>query len=422
LKKTLKRTVLIILTLVMLLQVPITAEAATSFPDVNSDDWFYADVTKLASMGVINGQPDGTFKPDYDLTRGEFIKMLVMVADIWTIDTSTKKHWAEYEWIVLNDNGLLEISTAYDGKNSAGTLFPCTAKALDTPITRNEMAFLINAVLYMSFFENQMALSDSNDSFANHILDYGTMDPSYRSVVEQCYAKGILTGDGDTIFSGYKNLTRAEGAKVIARLLWSSERKTINWAVQKEYEIDPTFKSFAFQYRTMSNSERRQMLFGNASKTYFTSPTNAKAYMVAVSVPIWKLNESTGKKYSSTASLTVNKRVEKEVKAIFNYIYNSPEKFPIKAIGGARYSDTMRHSWGCAIDINPTENYYINYKSGQTVPSSGGFCYKNGSSPYCITPNSSVVKAFAMYGWGWGGQGWSTAADYMHFSILASGG
>lgn len=421
-----KKTIMVMLTLVLLLQVPISAEAAArTFPDVNSGDWFYADVTKLTNGGIISGFPDGTFKPEDTLTRGEFIKMLTMVAEIWTDKAPKGIHWAESEWNALNDNGLLEISIAYDGKNNTGTLFPCTAPALDTAITRYEMAFLINAVLYLSFYENQMGLADVNDSFANHIGDYNGMDQSYRSVVEQCYAKGILTGDTDTYFWGASNLKRCEAAAVIVRLAWSSYRKTINWAVQKEYEVDPTFTSFAFQYRTLANAQRRQMLFGNPNKTYFASASEASSYMVSIKIPIWKLNESTGQKYSSTAYITVHKLVEKEVKAIFNYIYNSPERFPIKSIGGSRYSDTMRHSWGCAIDINPTENYYINYKTGQQV----GTCYyKNASqfpkidSRYCITPNSSVVKAFAMYGWGWGGQGWSTAADYMHFSILASGG
>lgn len=414
-KKRLKKTIMVILALVLLLEVPISAEAAKTFPDVNSGDWFYADVTKLANAGIINGFPDGTFKPEDTLTRGEFIKMLTMVAEIWSDKAPKGIHWAESEWNALNDNGLLEVSTGY---SSSGTLFPCTAKSLDTPITRYEMAFLINAVLYMSFYENQMGLADANDSFANHIGDYNGMDQSYRSAVEQCYAKGILTGDTDTYFWGASNLKRCEAAAVIVRLVWNAERKVINWAVQKEYEIDPTFTSFAFQYRTLTNAQRRQMIFGNPNKTYFTSSSDAGSHIVGVTVKTWDINSS-GAKYTRTWTIYVNTYVVREVKAIFDYIYNSPEKFPIHALGGARYSDTMRHSWGCAIDINPTENYYINYKTGQQV---GSYCYKNGSSPYCITPNSSVVKAFAMYGWGWGGQGWSTAADYMHFSILASGG
>jgi hypothetical protein len=50
------------------------------------------------------------------------------------------------------------------------------------------------------------------------------------------------------------------------------------------------------------------------------------------------------------------------------------------------------------------------------------------ASPYSIGANSSVVRAFAKYGWGWGGQGYSLHSDgsqkydFMHFSILSSGG
>ena len=341
--------------------------------------------------------------------------MLTMVAEIWSAKKLTGVHWAESEWNALNDNGLLEVSTGY---SSSGTLFPCTAKALDTPITRYEMAFLINSVLYMAFYENPMVLVKTDDSFANHIGDYASLDPGYRSAIEQCYAKGILTGDDYSYFWGASNLKRSEATAVIARFAWKSQRKMVDWAVEKEVVYDTTFTSFAIQYRSMTNADRRQALFGNPNKAYFTSSSDAGSHIVGVTVKTWDINSS-GAKYTRTWTIYVNTVVAREVKAIFDYIYNSPEKFPIHALGGARYSDTMRHSWGCAIDINPVENYYVNYKTGQQV---GSFCYKNGSSPYSITPNSSVVKAFAMYGWGWGGQGWSTAVDYMHFSILASGG
>ena len=415
-KTRFKRILTLLISLVLLMQIPVARAATTAFPDVKSTDWFAQNVDKLAGYGIISGFPDGSFKPGNTLTRGEFIKMLTTIAEIWSAKAPTGKHWAESDWNALNDSGLLEVSTGY---NSSGALFPCTAKALDTPISRYEMAYLINAVLYLTFNEKQMTLASSGDSFANHIADYSTMDQGYRSSVEQVYSKGILTGYSDTSFRGGNSLTRAEGAAVIVRLAWSAERKTISWAAEKQTETDSSFTSFALLYRSLTNDERRQQLFGSEDKTYFTSSDDASGYMVSISVPIWKLNQSTGQKYSATASLTVHKLVEKEVKAIFSDIYNSSERFPINSINGARFSDNMRHSWGCAIDINPNENYYINYKTGSTV---GSFCYKTGTSPYCISPDGSVVKAFAKYGWGWGGQGYSTAADYMHFSILSSGG
>ncbi len=415
-RKRFTRAVLGILAAVMLLQLPGAAIAANTFPDVKQGDWFYEVVTNLANHGIIQGKDDGKFHPDDNLKRGEFIKMVAMVAEIWSDKAPTGKHWAESDWNALNDAGILDISTGY---NSQGVLFECTMKSLDTNISRYEMAYIINGVLYSAFYEKQMELKDSGDSFANYIADYGSMDKAYQGPVEQVFSKGIINGYGDGSFNGGDALTRAEAAAVIVRLAWSSERKAASFAKEKEIPVPaPGSASFAMQYRSMSNAQRRQMLFGNPNKTYFTSASDAQGYMVSIEIPIWKINSS-GVKYSSKAWITVHKLVENEVKAIFNEIYNDPERFPINSIGGARYSDTMRHSWGCAIDINPNENYYINYRTGQTV---GSFCYKNGTSPYCITPGSSVVRAFARQGWGWGGQGWSTAADYMHFSILASGG
>lgn len=420
-KTRLKRTLALVLLLATLLQFPMSAEAATTFPDVKQEDWFYSNVQQLVQLNMVNGKDDGLFHPNDIIKRGEFIKML-MIAGEYLYSTTPSKgiHWAENYWNALNEYGVLEVvETNSNNVQSSYPLIPLKFAELEKPISRYEMAFLINRIVYVVYYENQMTLANENDGFANHIADYNTMNAAYRGSVEQVFMKGILTGYADSSFQGDNQLTRAEATTVILRLLSSSNRQKQSWAVEKEYDVDPTFTSFAFQYRSLSNAQRRQMLFGNSNKTYFTSSTDASGYMVSISIPVWKINDKTGQKYSSTAYITVHKLVEREVKAIFNDIYNSPERFPIKSIGGTRYTDSLRHSWGCAIDINPNENYYVNYKTGQQV---GSFCYKNGSSPYSITPNSSVVKAFAKYGWGWGGQGWSTAVDYMHFSILASGG
>lgn len=177
------------------------------------------------------------------------------------------------------------------------------------------------------------------------------------------------------------------------------------------------------------SAEGRQLLFGDSNKSYFTgSEANLSDYIVTIQVRTWDIN-SAGEKYTRTWNLEVNKMVADEVKAIFETIYNDPEQFPIHALGGARYTDTLRHSWGCAIDINPVENFYCNTTTTPYTAITGTTCYKYSDSPYCITPDSSVVRAFAQYGWGWGGgdadnnySGWNTTADYMHFSILESGG
>lgn len=414
-----------ILAVVMLtslfMQIPAVA-ATRTFPDVNPGDWYYDDVMQLTQLGIISGKWDGNFYPDDYVKRGEFIKMIAIACEyLYTYVPSTGVHWSEEFWNILNDASVMDVvESDANGHQYSYPLIKKDYYELEANMNRYEMAYLINHVLYTVYYENQMQLKNSNDSLANYISDYNNMDLAYRSSAEQVFEKGILTGYDDGSFQGGNYLTRAQAASIIIRLLYNSKRKAQTFAMEKPREAinDPNFVSFAFQYRSMSNADRRTALFGNANKTYFTSSSDAGSRIVPVVVKTWDINKS-GVKYTRTWTLYMHKLVAKEVQLIFEDIYNSPEKFPIHALGGARYSDTLRHSWGCAIDINPVENYYINYKTGQTV---GSFCYKNGSSPYCITPNGSVVKAFAKYGWGWGGQGWSTAADYMHFSILASGG
>lgn len=41
------------------------------FKDVPKDTWGYDDLQYAVEEGVINGYPDGTFKPDQQLTRQE---------------------------------------------------------------------------------------------------------------------------------------------------------------------------------------------------------------------------------------------------------------------------------------------------------------------------------------------------------------
>ena len=405
-KKIIRLTVLMLL-LALMLQLPAAAyTSGVLFTDVPSDAWYQDYLEKCTWLEIINGvkQENGTyeFEPDRKVKRGEFIKMLATSAELYTINTSAAIHWAAPYWNMLSEAGVLE-SVGID----------CTYWSLEQPITRYEMAMLVRNTLYNVFCENVVEL----DSPDKNITDYDNIGMAYRNSVEQVYGKGIITGYSGGNFKGDETLSRAEAATVIVRLLWANERKVVSFA--DEVTTIVSEDSFAFRYRTMSTAERRLVLFGDINKTYFTSAANAGSNIIPVEVKAWNLKSDGVTKYTRTWTLYVNAVIADEVVAIFDEIYNDPEKFPINSLGGARYGDTLRHAWGCAIDINPNENYYANYSTGATV---GYYCFKTSSSPYCITPSGSVVRAFAKYGWGWGGQGWTSGVDFMHFSILSSGG
>ena len=41
------------------------------FTDVSPDTWGYSDIELAVKEGIINGYPDGSFKPENELTRQE---------------------------------------------------------------------------------------------------------------------------------------------------------------------------------------------------------------------------------------------------------------------------------------------------------------------------------------------------------------
>ena len=53
-----------------------SAFAANPFADVTPQDWAYQAVAQLASQGVVNGYPDGTFKGQNNITRYEMAQMV----------------------------------------------------------------------------------------------------------------------------------------------------------------------------------------------------------------------------------------------------------------------------------------------------------------------------------------------------------
>ena len=66
------------------------AKAAADFSDVAADAWYAKAVAWAVEAGVINGMGDGTFAPNAECTRAQFVKML------WVINGSPKADAADF--------------------------------------------------------------------------------------------------------------------------------------------------------------------------------------------------------------------------------------------------------------------------------------------------------------------------------------
>ncbi len=75
------------------------------FPDVPSDYWAYDQIVKLVELGILKGYPDGTFKPENNVTRAEFATMVVLAKKLTLVSPATPSfkdvpttHWA-YKYV-----------------------------------------------------------------------------------------------------------------------------------------------------------------------------------------------------------------------------------------------------------------------------------------------------------------------------------
>lgn len=177
----------------------------SNFTDFNDSHWAYKAVDYLKSYGIVSGYSDGTFKPENNITRAEFVKMIVSALELETgnytegfSDVSGSDWFAPYVALAEHYN------IVYGNEN--GEFRP------NENITRQDAAVI--AYRGAMFLGTAFSAVGSGSAFADadSIADYASAQ------VEILKANGILSGDG-----GYFNptafATRAQMSQMIYSLL-----------------------------------------------------------------------------------------------------------------------------------------------------------------------------------------------------------
>ncbi|MBB6024891.1 hypothetical protein HNR77_006037 [Paenibacillus sp. JGP012] len=173
---------------------------AVTFQDAASH-WASKDILSAAKIGIINGYPDGRFKPDASITRAEFsvllVKAFALRSGSGTIELrDIQNSWARDSIEILASNGVIN---GY----SDGTFHG------DYRITRAEMVAMISKIL---IFQN----SPSGDA-----ATFVDVAPKHwaNEIIEAAAKSGLLEGKSQNRFEPDANLTRAEALTVIMRML-----------------------------------------------------------------------------------------------------------------------------------------------------------------------------------------------------------
>ena len=172
----------------------------SKFDDVPEDKWFYSYVTELASKGIIEGYEDGSFRPQNNVTRAEFIKLLVVCmgyqeSALPSFDDVKEKDWF-YSYVSTAVKNGVVVKEEYGNSFKPNEV-----------ITREEAAKLLVRAAGVETGKFETPYADSDDEYVVALYTI-------------CLMQGTVdTESGKRFFNPATGITRAETSTVFSRLL-----------------------------------------------------------------------------------------------------------------------------------------------------------------------------------------------------------
>ncbi len=77
-------------------EIPLVEIGDSPFSDVNTSDWFFKYVKTAYEQGIVNGYPDGTFKPANNVNRVECLKIALNTAGV-TLPSSGSLNFSDVQ-------------------------------------------------------------------------------------------------------------------------------------------------------------------------------------------------------------------------------------------------------------------------------------------------------------------------------------
>lgn len=172
------------------------------FDDVSG--WSKEYVEALYNRGIISGRGERAFAPDENVTREEFVKLIVETAGMtraWTdeFDDVAADAWYAGYIGAASKNGI--VNGVGDGWFGIGE-----------NITRQDMAKLLYGVLLHEGFVSEGMNAELEYTDSEDIAPYA------REAVGVLSSLGIISGDENGSFRPTDNATRAQAAKLIYKL------------------------------------------------------------------------------------------------------------------------------------------------------------------------------------------------------------
>lgn len=198
----------LILAIAILISSPLTAiepSLAASFSDIDNH-WAKSYVEKVSDQSAISGYPDGTFKPEDNIKRIEFIAIIVNSQGINTRRSANGEYWGQPYIEAALKNSLIAF-------NEYGSMDEAT---FNRNISREEMAsIVVNAYIKSGGIIDPSAVNRAS----SRLSDVSIVSPDYYEKALASVALGFISGYPDGTFAPKQSASRAQAAVLTYRLL-----------------------------------------------------------------------------------------------------------------------------------------------------------------------------------------------------------
>ncbi|TWG29508.1 S-layer homology domain-containing protein [Geobacillus sp. C56-T2] len=186
---------------------PPNSSAKSKFKDIPDNYWAKKEIEELVSKGIINGYPDGNFKPEQYVTRAQ---TAVIIGKTMQIDTENRKN-PGFADVKTKDSAYPYIAALVErGIFSKGKKFNP-----NNPLTREQLA----KILVEAFALQGTTKTEFKDVPKNHW--------AYK-YINTLVATGITTGKTSDKFDPTGKVTRAQMAVFVKRALDYQEKQIAN--------------------------------------------------------------------------------------------------------------------------------------------------------------------------------------------------
>ncbi|MDO5397946.1 MAG: S-layer homology domain-containing protein, partial [bacterium] len=197
------------------------------YTDIPSEDvWYWDYLLEATNLGITNGDEHGAYNPDSNLTRCQFVKMLLEAAQI-DINSETDGKWNTTHWAVDYMNKADELEILYwDDTRGDDEI----AQYFDEEIRRYEAAYILKTLLMDRTDAIQIPTLlynypiDTKSEAASHwevlSTQFNETNSKAKESMRQLYMNNIFVGDENGDLKLGDTISKAEATKIVIKPLF----------------------------------------------------------------------------------------------------------------------------------------------------------------------------------------------------------